>query len=312
MTVIGHGTIAAGGQMSGKLMEADVHYVQNSVCQKQYKNEDITDDMICASDTREEQDACSGDSGGPLFTRLPADGHSLFTLVGTVSWGYGCAMKEYPGVYSRVAANTDWIDEKVCDLSPKSCTADGKIRDYALESLTGGTSVSRRTKKNVSTANAKAALYGEKLQEEVCELLGGSVDEETLPPAPAPASSSPTKSSTPPPVPIVSPTMPPTPPPIVSPTMPPTPAPSTSPPSSKRPTLPSGGGGVVKMYTTPDVNKAGDNAKGVMFQIIAMSKISITGLDIMGKDAKESDVSIYYQDGSYDKFDALDKGKWNE
>eukprot|EP00985_Skeletonema_marinoi_P029521 scaffold28093_cov140-Skeletonema_marinoi.AAC.1 len=189
MTVIGHGTIAAGGQMSGKLLKADVHYVQNSACQKQYKNEDITDDMICASDTQEEQDACSGDSGGPLFTRLPADGHNLFTLVGTVSWGYGCAMKEYPGVYSRVAANTDWIDEKVCgDLSPKSCTADGKIRDYALESLTGGTSVSRRTKKNVSTNNAKAALYGNKLQEEVCELLGGSVDEETLPPAPAPAS----------------------------------------------------------------------------------------------------------------------------
>jgi hypothetical protein len=104
-----------------------------------------------------------------------------------------------------------------------------------------------------------------------------------------------------------------TPPPIVSPTMPPTPAPSTSPPSSKRPTLPSGGGGgVVKKYTTPGVNKAGDNAKGVMFQIIARSKISITGLDIMGKDAKESDVSIYYQDGSYNKFDALDKGKWNE
>eukprot|EP00985_Skeletonema_marinoi_P022043 scaffold13819_cov139-Skeletonema_marinoi.AAC.1 len=83
--------------------------------------------MLCASDTQEGQDACSGDSGGPLFTRLPADGgHDLFTLVGTVSWGYGCAMKEYPGVCGG--------------LSPKSCNADdGKIRDYALESLTGGT-----------------------------------------------------------------------------------------------------------------------------------------------------------------------------
>eukprot|EP00984_Skeletonema_dohrnii_P015052 scaffold6441_cov115-Skeletonema_dohrnii-CCMP3373.AAC.8 len=30
MTVIGHGTIAYGGQMSGQLLEADVHYVQNS------------------------------------------------------------------------------------------------------------------------------------------------------------------------------------------------------------------------------------------------------------------------------------------
>eukprot|EP00984_Skeletonema_dohrnii_P027992 scaffold17811_cov138-Skeletonema_dohrnii-CCMP3373.AAC.1 len=308
MTVIGHGTVAEGGKMSGKLLEADVHYVLNSVCQKQYKNEHITDDMICASDTQEEQDACSGDSGGPLFTRLPADGgHDLFTLVGTVSWGYGCAMKEYPGVYSRVAANTDWIDEKVCDLSAKSCTADGKIRDYALESLTGETSVSRRTKKNVSTANAKAALYGEKLQEEICELLGGSVDEETLPPAPAPSSTSrPTISSTPPRAPII------------SPTMPPTPAPSSSsppPPSSKRPTSPPSGGGVggsAKKYTTPSINKARDHAKGVMFQVSAKSNISITGLDIMGKDAKKSDVWVYYQNGSYDKFDALDKGEWVE
>ena len=141
----------------------------------------------------------------------------------------------------------------------------------------------------------------------ICELLGGSVDEETLPPLPAPVSSTsrPTISSTPPRAPIV------------SPTMPPTPAPSSSRPSSKRPTLPSGGGGgggggggVAKKYTTPSINKAGDNAKGVMFQISAKSKMSITSLDIMGKDAKDSDVQVYYQNGSYDKFDALDKGEW--
>mmetsp|Transcript_26911 Transcript_26911/g.40678 ORF Transcript_26911/g.40678 Transcript_26911/m.40678 type:complete len:239 (-) Transcript_26911:70-786(-) len=150
-------------------------------------------------------------------------------------------------------------------------------------------------------------MYGDKLQEEVCELLGGSVDEETLPPAPAPSSNSrPTISSTPPPAPII------------SPTMPPTPAPSSSPPpppSSKRPTSPPSGGGVggsAKKYTTPSINKARDHAKGVMFQVSAKSNISITGLDIMGKDAKKSDVRVYYQNGSYDKFDALDKGEWVE
>eukprot|EP00985_Skeletonema_marinoi_P029588 scaffold28341_cov73-Skeletonema_marinoi.AAC.1 len=110
-----------------------------------------------------------------------------------------------------------------------------------------------------------------------------------------------------------------TPAPIFSPTMGPTPAPSSSPPSSKRPTSPpskdgggGGGGGVAKEYTTPGVNKAGDNAKGVMFQITAKSKVSITGLGIMGKDAKESDVLVYYQNGSYDEFDALDKRQWIE
>jgi len=142
-----------------------------------------------------EQDGCQGDSGGPLFTRLPAGDYDLFTLVGTTSWGYGCAMKEYPGVYSRVAANTDWIDEEVCGgegLSPNSCTPDGKIRDFALESLTGGTNSRRRTQAQnaISGRTLVAELeFGEDyagptLQEEVCELLGGSVDEETLPPLP--------------------------------------------------------------------------------------------------------------------------------
>eukprot|EP00975_Prorocentrum_lima_P010481 2226528-Prorocentrum_lima.AAC.1 len=49
-----------------------------------------------------------------------------------------------------------------------------------------------------------------------------------------------------------------------------------------------------------------------MFQITAKSKVSITGLGIMGKDAKESDVLVYYQNGSYDEFDALDKRQWIE
>jgi hypothetical protein len=94
----------------------------------------------------------------------------------------------------------------------------------------------------------------------------------------------------------------------------------TSPPSmlpSNRPSSsPSGGGGggggVAKKYTTPDVYNAGDNAKGVMFTVSAKSKISITGLDIMGKDAKDSDVQVYYQNGSYERFDALVMGEWIE
>jgi len=89
--------------------------------------------------------------------------------------------------------------------------------------------------------------------------------------------------------------------------------PSLSPSLSDPPAFslsPSGGD---RTYTTPDVNKAKDDAKGVMFSITAKSReVSISGLGILGEDDKESDLWIYYQDGSYKDFNALDENKWIE
>lgn len=61
----------------------------------------VTDRMICAGLQQGGKDACQGDSGGPLVNKD--------TLVGVVSWGYGCAVPNYPGVYSRVSSVRDWI-----------------------------------------------------------------------------------------------------------------------------------------------------------------------------------------------------------
>jgi len=59
----------------------------------------IKSGMICAA--AEGKGTCQGDSGGPLV--------SGNVLVGIVSWGYGCADADYPGVYTNVADYYNWI-----------------------------------------------------------------------------------------------------------------------------------------------------------------------------------------------------------
>lgn len=55
--------------------------------------------QVCAGVTG--RDACQGDSGGPLFARMPSGGPAV--QVGVVSWGVGCALTGFPGVYARLS-----------------------------------------------------------------------------------------------------------------------------------------------------------------------------------------------------------------
>mmetsp|Transcript_11081 Transcript_11081/g.19912 ORF Transcript_11081/g.19912 Transcript_11081/m.19912 type:complete len:410 (-) Transcript_11081:258-1487(-) len=114
MTVIGFGDTAGNGSgslsLSDHLREVEVRYIPPDTCQRLHFKDDITDDMLCASE--QDKDACYGDSGGPLLTKgsTMADDR----LVGLVSWGRGCADSLYPGVYTRISYFYDWIVEMAC------------------------------------------------------------------------------------------------------------------------------------------------------------------------------------------------------
>ncbi|XP_062135434.1 uncharacterized protein LOC133845094 [Drosophila sulfurigaster albostrigata] len=104
-TITGWGTTSSGGTASDQLLAVDVPIVSNEVCNEDYSGL-ITDSMLCAGVRGVGgKDACQGDSGGPLIVDNK--------LHGVVSWGYGCAHPEYPGVYARVSYLREWIDSKV-------------------------------------------------------------------------------------------------------------------------------------------------------------------------------------------------------
>ncbi|XP_048122344.1 transmembrane protease serine 7 [Alosa alosa] len=91
------------------LQKAEVGILSQSECKRRYGP--VSPRMLCAGVPSGEQDACRGDSGGPLVCRSQAGGR--WFLTGIVSWGAGCGRPNLPGVYTRVAKFTDWIQNHI-------------------------------------------------------------------------------------------------------------------------------------------------------------------------------------------------------
>ncbi|XP_053956280.1 uncharacterized protein LOC128861931 [Anastrepha ludens] len=70
----------------------------------------ISDKQICATGSR--ADSCHGDSGGPLMLTESQNGKISYYLIGVVSFGTGeCGQKDTRGIYTRVGAYMDWIED---------------------------------------------------------------------------------------------------------------------------------------------------------------------------------------------------------
>ena len=95
------------------LRAASIPLVGVAQCARDYarvRNVRIDQRNLCAGLPEGGRDSCQGDSGGPLMTRAP-DG--VWTQIGVVSNGLGCASAGYPGVYTRVSAFADWLQRNL-------------------------------------------------------------------------------------------------------------------------------------------------------------------------------------------------------
>ena len=103
---------------STKLRQVEVPLVGWEMCRDIFKvvREKYPDKIgtiskatLCAGLPEGKKDSCHGDSGGPLVART-AD--NLFVQIGVVSWGIGCALPGFPGVYTRVSEFESWVREQ--------------------------------------------------------------------------------------------------------------------------------------------------------------------------------------------------------
>jgi secreted trypsin-like serine protease len=108
-TIVGWGVTEEDGELPDNLQEARVPITTDAYCAGAYSDFD-PNTMVCAGFPQGGVDTCQGDSGGPMFGKTSA---GALRVVGTTSFGEGCARPGRPGVYGRVADDTlrPWIAE---------------------------------------------------------------------------------------------------------------------------------------------------------------------------------------------------------
>ncbi|XP_075941278.1 transmembrane protease serine 9 [Anarhichas minor] len=134
--VTGWGNIGFGVRLPfpQTLMEVEVPIVGNRQCNCDYGVGRITDNMICAGLRAGGKDSCQGDSGGPQVSKQGG----VWIQEGVVSFGKGCALPEFPGVYARVSQYQSWINGEITSNQPGYVTFTSSGTDSDLNVTCAG------------------------------------------------------------------------------------------------------------------------------------------------------------------------------
>lgn len=96
---------------SERLQKAKLSIIDNKLCRHWFRlagrDIAINEKLICAGYRDGGKDACHGDSGGPLLSKID----DQWSVIGVVSTGIGCARPLLPGLYSRVSSYAEWISQ---------------------------------------------------------------------------------------------------------------------------------------------------------------------------------------------------------
>ncbi|XP_030767622.1 phenoloxidase-activating factor 1-like [Sitophilus oryzae] len=102
-------------EASSVKLKLDLPPVDKAVCYDKLLtlNLEIDETQICAGG-EDGKDSCTGDSGGPLMIR---DNDSIHYAAGIVSYGIGCGLKNWPGIYTNVTSFVGWIKTEMLKMT---------------------------------------------------------------------------------------------------------------------------------------------------------------------------------------------------
>ncbi|XP_053194966.1 serine protease 27-like [Scomber japonicus] len=101
------------------LMEVEMPVVGNRQCDCDYGQSSITGNMLCAGFTAGGKDSCQFYTGGPMVRKTG----SVWVQAGVMSFGEGCALRNFPAVYARVSKYQSWINSQITSDQPGFVTS---------------------------------------------------------------------------------------------------------------------------------------------------------------------------------------------